>query len=287
MEHGIERITTHRERFQTWGLLISVLSFLAAVWVTAPTLQIDIPLAGGAKASINAGYVVSLGPLFIAFSCLWAIGSLVSMRRYQESVMLGPEKLSSTQLISITGPLSKKAWNDGLYRKARSVIFFIVPTLAQLVIALNTFNHLHYYNDKNEIEKFKLFNSEKRSDSTNWGLDTTPVKLEDFFFSKYPVKGASYTLQNSDLNKECGLFMYEEYLNKKIELSADEQQLVSRIQSIGPTCVPAEFPVIELALNTWINMLMLVLTVWLAFQGSRLYAGTGLIQSQPNDLLSE
>lgn len=295
MEEIINRVVAHRDRFQSWGLFISILALLAAVWITAPALEVEIPLVGGAKASINAGYVMVLGPTFIAFAQCWSIGSLVAMRRYQLSALKEHKDISDSEKLSIFGPLvSNKTEYEkhmelpsiSLFRKSRSIIFFLVPALAQIIILSNMLDNLHYYNEDIELVRFKQLSTEDKAVEGNWGLKTEPISIAQFLTSKYPEKGSSYTLQNSGLNNMCGAYIYFKHLKLKTTLTEDELPIFNRLKDANPKCVPMEFPRFELALNTWINIIMLFFSVTASYIGMNLYSSRGLeARGKTNKLL--
>jgi hypothetical protein len=59
------------------------------VWITAPTLEVDLPLASEAKVKLNVGYVLALGMPAITVVYAWIMGTLVTMRRYQTALRVG------------------------------------------------------------------------------------------------------------------------------------------------------------------------------------------------------
>lgn len=288
MEIGIDRIIAHRDKFQAWGSLLSILALLAAVWVTAPTLQIEIPLAGGAKANINAGYIIALGPTFIAFGQLWGLGSLVSMRRYQMLIAESEKNVSPLHRPSVLGPLSTddqlKSNNCPPYflkqinitRWGRSTVFFVLPVLAQIIIVSHMFNNLMYFNKDKEIVKFEKLDEKGRLEAKNWSIKTSKVGLAVALFSKYPEGGNNYTLQNSGLNEHCGAYIYLSHLKKINDRNESQKQVYRKLKEAELHCVPIEFPKFELALNSWVNLFMLLLSSYASWIGAKYYAGRGV-----------
>ncbi|WDE11040.1 hypothetical protein [Thalassomonas haliotis] len=298
VEELIGRVVTHRDRFQAWGLVISILSLFAAVWVRAPTLEISIPLAGGAQASLNAGYIIALGPTIITFSMCWSIGALVAMRRYQLLAIFDTKKLEKHQELSILGPLSapdllpEKDKITKLFRKNRAAVFFILPVLAQIAIISTMFNDLHYYSKDSLIDSFKKETVSQLKKRALVNIDTNEIHTLDFFYKEQPESKSHYTLENSNLNKQCGMFYLLEHLNESVlTLNKDRRELRKDLLDINPKCVPADFPRFTLFLNTWINLLMFVLSIVLAIFGNRLYSSKrvslDLNKSRQERLISE
>lgn len=291
MNEFVSRLITHRERFQSWGLVISFLSLVAAVWTRAPEQEVEIPLFAGAKAAINAGYVVSFGPTFIALSLFWALGALVSMRRYQVGLMNSGKHFEACELVSILGPLSddhKPSMNKEkkfhyihkLTRKVRSFSFFVLPIVSQLVIINTMFMDLAFYDKVKFVENITLKTSTDRIKESS---TFHPKDVKDLgywvFFSKVTAKeGADYTLSFNDLNENCGMYFYLEYLNERISnLTKSETKDRNNLKEIEPSCAALNFPNFHLAANTWVNLLMLLVTIIVSLYGSYLYAGKGLI----------
>ncbi|MDO6557621.1 hypothetical protein [Paraglaciecola chathamensis] len=290
MEDSIERIIAHRDKFQAWGSVLSILSLLAAVWVTAPTLQVDIPLAGGAKANINAGYIIALAPVFIAFSQLWALGSLVSMRRYQLEIINLQTDISPTTVLSVLGPLSiygdlhRSEYSPFIRlvnsaRRGRSIVFFLIPAIAQIIILSHMFNNLMYFDKEKEIVRFEKLDENGKLSVDNWSIETKKVNLIETLFSKYPEGGNNYTLQNSGLNEFCGAYIYLSHLKKLNDRNESQKEVYAKLKEADLHCVPIEFPKFELALNSWINIFMIFLSFYVSWVGARYYSGRGIMIS--------
>lgn len=290
MDNAIERIIAHRDKFQAWGSVLSVLALVAAMWVTAPTLQVNIPLAGGASASINAGYIIALGPTFIAFGQLWSFGSLVAMRQYQTKMLANDNNLEKDgpRLLSIMGPLSSfanKPENDtsralirqtSSARRGRSIVFFIVPILAQIIIVSHMLNNLMYFDKDAEIARFEQLDEQGKLLLNNWGIETNKVSVTETLLSKYPEGGNNYTLENSGLNEFCGAYLYLSHLKKLVNRTAVQEEVYKKLKDADIHCVPIEFPKYELALNFWINFAMLILSLYVSWKGAKYYAAKDL-----------
>ncbi len=54
----LEGIARYCDRFSRWALVIAFVSVVAALWTTAPALDVNLSLVGGAKVGINVGYVI-------------------------------------------------------------------------------------------------------------------------------------------------------------------------------------------------------------------------------------
>lgn len=291
MDEYIFLLNKHRERFQAWCLVISSLALIAAIWTRAPNLEVDIPLFAGAKASINAGYVISIAPTFIAVSMCWAVGSLLSMRSYQVSLIKSKKKFDLWQKVAINGPLNQESTkginNDRIFvfiqksvKKTREFFYFVVPVVSQVVIMSTMFSDLAFY-DKNEFLK-------KVHDPVSGGLeaaaDFSPQDVKDFgywtFFSKDTVKkGVDYTLSFNDLNVNCGLYFYLEDLNTRINSLSDTEKLNrNHLLQSNPSCASLGFPNFKLAMNTWANLIMLAITIIVSFYGSLMYSSRNLLK---------
>lgn len=290
MDNAIERIIAHRDKFQAWGSVLSVLALLAAMWVTAPTLQVNIPLAGGASASINAGYILALGPTFIAFGQLWSFGSLVAMRQYQIKMIANDNNLDKDgpHLLSIMGPLSSfanKPENNtsrtlirqtSSARRGRSIVFFMVPILAQIIIVSHMLNNLMYFDKDAEIARFEQLDEQGKLLLNNWGIETKEVSVTETLFSKYPEGGNNYTLENSGLNEFCGAYLYLNHLKKVVNRTTVQEEVYKKLKDADIHCVPLEFTKYELALNFWVNFAMLILSLYVSWKGAKYYAGKDL-----------
>ncbi|WP_417878455.1 hypothetical protein [Vibrio sp.] len=236
MNEYIASLVIHRERFQSWGLVISFLSLITAIWTRAPELEVEIPLLMGAKATINVGYVVSLAPTLIAFSLFWVLGALISMRRYQVALMKSGKNFEPCELVSILGPLCDDHDNQStnkdkvlyyLYKPARKIrvfYFFVLPIISQLVIINTMFMDLAFYHKEKFLNNITFQTTDRIIEASKFN----PRDVKDLgywtFFSKVTTeKGADYTLSFNELNKNCGMYFYLEYLDKRISNLSKEE----------------------------------------------------------------
>ncbi len=87
---ALDRIGRYRDRFSGWGLVVSFVSVITALWTTAPALDVEVPLVGGAKVGINVGYVMMAGMPLLMVAMAWVMAPLLAMRRLQEATLQEP-----------------------------------------------------------------------------------------------------------------------------------------------------------------------------------------------------
>jgi hypothetical protein len=77
----------YRDRFSAWSLVLGFMSFTMAVWTTAPSLEVKLPLVAGTDVSINIGYILSIGIPVLTLAVGLTYSMLFTMRTYQESAI--------------------------------------------------------------------------------------------------------------------------------------------------------------------------------------------------------
>jgi hypothetical protein len=288
IEFALEKISTHRDRFVNWGTVLVTFIFFAGLWTTAPTLKIDLPFGGGAKTELNVGYIYSLGPIFILFTYGWAVGALVSMRRYQLSVINDAElfcNLRPVHLISFYGPTAHfknfkykegNVFNGDIVYSFRLLILFIMPAIVQLLICGNMYVKFQYYTESEVINSvYEKYNS----DNFSWSLNTHEISPFIMFTSSMPIENgmsvedARYTVENSGLNRECSQKIVKIELEKSQKLRDQYKDIYGDIKDKSFSCVPIEFPRFDLAANAWVNLFSLIGMVYLCFVGFIYYTG--------------
>ena len=213
------------------------------------------------------------------------------MRQYQTKMLANDNNLEKDgpRLLSIMGPLSSfanKPENDtsralirqtSSARRGRSIVFFIVPILAQIIIVSHMLNNLMYFDKDAEIARFEQLDEQGKLLLNNWGIETNKVSVTETLLSKYPEGGNNYTLENSGLNEFSGAYLYLSHLKKLVNRTAVQEEVYKKLKDADIHCVPIEFPKYELALNFWINFAMLILSLYVSWKGAKYYAGKDLI----------
>lgn len=289
----LERIARYRDRFSASGLIIGFLSILAAIWTTAPALDFNLPLVGGAKVGINVGYVMMAGMLILALPMAWLISPLLSMRRLQEAVIAevgrGAVSLLEAQRYELVGPF-KPAKKDGVWARGvysfsigvRYFVFFACPVLGIIWIGEAYFVQLRSY-DRPAVIDALLSDAEQRKDPGRWRIEPKHViSLIDYFFRSKPYgengeRLTLYAIRNSDLERNCAqIWVRDKLRNEKLEgspISFRKSVLLEDLENrtVNVKCVVDAFPRFELALNSWINLLSLAIALWVANTGWHLY----------------
>ena len=145
LSHDLEKIAKFRDRFSAWSLVLGFLSFTLAVWTTAPSLEVKLPLVAGTEVSINIGYILSIGIPVLTFAVGLTYSALFTMRSYQEGALEKLDQVNITlgrsEALTLAGPLafkSNKKCIEMLGYKitagTRIFIFFVLPILAQIWI---------------------------------------------------------------------------------------------------------------------------------------------------------
>ena len=192
--------------------------------------------------------------------------------------LLGPLSSSYNSITDQRSHSFRRQINNA--RRGRSLVFFFIPVLAQIVIVSHMLNNLMYFDKDTEIARFEQLDSDGKLSVDNWGINTHKVVLADTLFSKYPKGGNNYTLQNSGLNEFCGAYIYLSHLKKVANRNNVQQEAYEKLKDAELHCVPLEFPKFELALNTWINIFMLFTSIYVSWLGARYYAGKYILESK-------
>jgi hypothetical protein len=268
-EHDVlEKVGKFRDRFSLMGSALAIVAILAAVWVRAPTLEIELPLGAEAKVSLNVGYVLAFGIPGIAVAYAWAIGYLVSMRRYQFEILQRyrghlscDQELLMLQLGAASRTPQYYDWLDRLAAItntfARGLILFAIPGVACLFIAIAYFSMLEVYPERH------LDPCNAQSRAAECRRDVTPV--EHFRGLSSSHEDDRYAIANGDIERACEKEWAAEDGNPK----ADDAKLAN--ESSRVKCVYDEFPRFVLPLTSWINAVFTVVSIGLAVFGARAF----------------
>ena len=293
----IERISTYRDRFSAWGLVVGFVSAIAAVWTTAPTLDVGLPFVGGTEVGINVGYVMMAGPLLIVLALAWMMGPLLSARRLQEAVVRDVESGAAsgltTQLREVLGPFVLESTDDLLARVAyrlfggvRILVYFLCPVLGIMWIVEAYFADLYAYN-KEQATAQTLSVAERNMGAVNPSNWNIPSKeritfLEYFIHSKPRDKTGNrlnrFIIGNSDLERACmQLWIRDNLRDEQVaqtSLAPWKGKLLTDLseRTKNLSCAADAFPKFELAINSWINVLSFLLSIWIARMGWNLYS---------------
>ena len=279
-EHAIEQILAYRGRFQSWGTGLSIVALIAAAWTTAPSLRVEIPLALGAKADINVGYVLALGPALIAGAFLWNLGSLVAMRRYQDALHGSADPPAGAAWISLVGPLARVSPGSFSHWTARAlgvassgirvVVLFVLPAAAQVAIVNAWVTNLHWFTKETAKRDVEASVSSKTPDA-NARTSTQKVGALEMFVTGAGTGSRIYTIQNSGFNRRCAQRVVLDELNDRSDLAPAEESQRSRLDTLNPECVALAFPRYELVLNSWVNVISAFVVILLGMPGLALY----------------
>jgi hypothetical protein len=264
----IEKIEKLRDRFCLSAAALAAICALAATWVRAPTLEVELPLGGEAKASLNVGYVLALGIPAIAIAYSWILGTLAVMRRYQFEVLHKRQTLPTEELNIVLTRLGATRAKPKYYgaldvaagwvtTAARVLVLFIIPCGACLWIANAYFTQLEVYPEHN------LETCDKVPKGAECRRNVTVAEHVLGFTAAHallgqpvPHKDDRFAMGNGSFEESC----------KKVWAA----QPGSHAES-SEKCVLDEFPRFVLPLTSWSNLLLSLLMVLLAVYGGRAY----------------
>lgn len=255
MSHDLEKIAKYRDRFSAWSLVLGFLSFTLALWTTAPSLEVKLPLVAGTDVSINIGYVLSLGIPVLTFAVGLTYSTLFTMRSYQEGALdkfeQGNVPLGKSEALTLAGPLAFKRNLRGSERLGykisvgiRIFIYFVLPILAQVWI-LSAYTKLSVFTVESTISA----NAEKPI-VDDWRFH----KIRKLgIFSEWSISRPENTyLPDSTLERKCSVI----FINKDRDSSE---------------CVYMNFPRFMPLLNLIVNLLFFIFLVFLVRSGYRLF----------------
>lgn len=299
-----ERVDVLRDRFAAWGLLVATVALAAAVWTTAPTLELKLPLPAGTEVTLNLGYVLAIGMPLLAIAYAWTIAPLLAVRRYQDAVARevgqGNADLSSIERLRMMGPFGeptgespwqRAAWSPSF--GARVLMLIVVPVLAQIWIGEQYFLGLHYFKKQSVVAHWvkKLAAAEQPgaerdpnpNDPTTWNIDPRDSpRWHEYFFRNEPalrmqgddtVTAEYYFVENWELESSCLRRWLKEHF--EVPSSSTPPDAVKELlkQSEKSRCVFVSFPKFTLWVNSWINLISLLVVTCLAIVGLPIFSG--------------
>lgn len=255
ISHDLEKIAKYRDRFSAWSLVLGFLSFTLAVWTTAPSLEVKLPLVAGTDVSINIGYILSIGIPVLTFAVGLTYSALFTMRSYQEGALekleQGSMMLGQSEALTLAGPLAFNSNKKSIERLGykistgtRIFIFFVLPILAQLWI-LAAYTKLSVYT----VESTIAHNSSKAT-KDKWNIH----KIRTLgIFTEWEISRPENTyLPDSTLERKCA------------NIFADKHKDDSG-------CVYSNFPRFMPILNGVVNLVFFVLLLLLVRAGYVIY----------------
>ncbi|MEW8437357.1 MAG: hypothetical protein AB2689_04290 [Candidatus Thiodiazotropha taylori] len=255
ISHDLDKIAKYRDRFSAWSLVIGFLSFTLAVWTTAPSLEVELPLVAGTDVSINIGYILSIGIPVLTFAVGLTYSALFTMRSYQEGALEKIEQgsvfLGRSEALTLAGPLAFKRNKKSIERLGyrisfgtRIFIFFVLPILAQIWI-LAAYTNLSVYT----VESTIAHNSDKTT-KDNWNIH----KIRTLgIFTEWEISRPENTyLPDATLERKCA----DIFANKDEDNSG---------------CVYSNFPRFMPILNGVVNLVFFVLLLLLVRAGYVIY----------------
>lgn len=252
---GLDTVEKLRDRFSAWGAALASVCVVLAVWVTAPTLEVDLPLASDAKVKLNVGYVLALAMPAITIIYAWMLGSLVTMRRYQAAIdQECPGESGALASVKMRGglPVSKtRGWFEKSVAisvlTARLLVLFGIPFLAEGWIAIRYFGGLQVYPEYHVDSKRPVLIREHLL-----GFDVARAMTGS---PELPAK-PRFSIVSGDLEGPCQ--QKWAHANAAVDTAATR-------------CVLDEFPRFVLPLTSWVNLISLVVTACLSWFGAVAY----------------
>jgi hypothetical protein len=292
LETALGRIEKLRDRFALLGSVLAVACVLAAIWVRAPTLEIELPLGAEAKASFNVGYVLAIGIPAITIVYAWISGTLVSMRRYQLEVIAhlrcSGRRDGDLLLERMAGSLRAPAGGWKIDRAAawttigaRVLILFIVPSAACLWIAVAYFLGLEIYPEHKLTPCWAIKATTSRGVAPECRRDVTVSEhllgltlSQKLFGTPGPHKDDRYAIANGDFEQACDEIWAREGELERARKTGGQPTNGFQIAPPGAPkkCVLDEFPRVILPANSALNLVCLVITALLGIFGFRAHA---------------
>ncbi len=304
VEASLEKVGKLRDRFALLGSVLAVACSLAAVWVRAPTLEVELPLGAEAKASFNVGYVLAMGIPAITVAYAWISGALVSMRRYQLEVVTyliqSGRRDRDLLLERVAGSLRAPAGGVKIDRAAawitigaRVLILFIIPSAACVWIAIAYFSSLEIYPEHNLTPCWAIKAAGPTpSPATECRHDVTVgEQFLGLTLAKWLLgtpgghKDDRYAVANGDFERTCEEVWQREDQQGRARTSGLNlaEGRPGIVGDAGEKCVLDEFPRIILPATSWLNLSCLMITVVLGVFGFRVHATLPTLQSIRTD----
>ena len=255
ISHDLDKIAKYRDRFSAWSLVIGFLSFILAVWTTAPSLEVKLPLVAGADVSINIGYILAIGIPVLTLAVGFTYSALFTMRSYQEGAIEKLEQVSTpigkSEAMTLAGPLAFKSdkisignlgYKISMY--TRIFIVFVLPVLAQLWI-LAAYGNLSVYTVESTILK-----NEKVAAKHKWRVHK--IRALGMFTEWEILRPENVYLPDRTLERRCAIIFEDKKTNNS-------------------DCVYSNFPRFMPILNSTANVAFFVLLLLLVRSGYIIY----------------
>jgi hypothetical protein len=288
-DKATDRLEKLRDRFSTWAMAVSSVCVVCAVWMRAPGLDVELPLGGETKVSLNVGYVLALGMPLLLLAYAWTLAPLVALRALQRDAI---ESASSTPA---SDDYLGRVRRFGVLRAAhepsrfgrtvvlfalgtRILVLFVLPPLAFLFIANVYFLDLHVF-DASHFESKRLV----RLPEHFFGLGSQPADEH-----REGIRNTRFAVTSHDLEEPCLRKWSAERrppYKQAREAAAGEEQVgdgplpgregAARGGKGEEVCVLDAFPRFVLPLNGWVNLTSLLAMPLLCLYGLRAYLGIG------------
>lgn len=273
-------IMKYRDRYTVSSIFVMVLSLLLLLWVTAPSLNISIPMLGGASVNINVGYVLSGGIPLISFLCLWNLGWLEGINRLQRRIVLNQKNYALSNRLLFFGPLTPNQGHSPSEEKRAHIgikpdlhfvaswtrigLFVFIPFLAQLAI-LNGYFQLKY----TTMDQLKsTLSREGAPQGFAGGSRAVP------FFTRMNFESACLSGGNECSGRESRVIFFVEDSTLQGLCTEAFVPEVERDVAFRQDCVYANFPRFSPLLNTVVNILFFLLSALVTLRSFMLLSGS-------------
>ena len=144
-ERDLKRFDDLTTRFETTGLVLGLVNLFLAVWVRAPSLQIDPGSGTGLSiAGFNVGYAIIYGPAISFFTMLFYVSLLERRDAIRTQILrLGvqlPEALSDGDRVAIGSPVGESSSLRKIDIAWRTIWYVFLPPAAAAVTMLRYFD---------------------------------------------------------------------------------------------------------------------------------------------------
>jgi hypothetical protein len=297
----LEKIEKYRELFVGWALVIGFLSFVAGLWTTAPTLDVQMPLVGGAQIGLNVGYLFAVGIPVITFAQAWLLAPLFAMRGYQSAILeqlrAQGGRLPPAQRVTFLGQTSAihrdTKWALGAYRVATAMKWLLIiamPVIAQVWIGVAYFDRLRAYNKEATISMYvkQVLAGAGKSQTRSFKIPHDRITVGQFFFTQDLSGSTHFSIENGEIESTCmALWVRDALRERKVGtptnagLTADALALLADLETEtrSSRCIFDAFPRYQLAVNSWANLLFLGVSVWLGVVTFNLYRSRHLVDA--------
>jgi len=257
-----------RDRFSTWGMAVSSMCVVCAVWMRSPGLRVELPLAGETKMSLNVGYVLALGMPLLLLAYAWVIAPLVVLRALHKEARASGARGPDDYLARVrrVGAL-RAARESSRFGRAvvavalgtRVLVLFVLPPLAFLFISNVYFRDLHVF----DVGRFE---SKRRVTLLEHflGLGSEPVDEHQQVINK-----TRFAITSADLEEPCERKWDAQRragAAAGVGVLSDGEAAAGKVEEV---CVLDAFPQFVLPLNGWVNLMSLLAMPPLCLYGAR------------------